>query len=278
MKSGARIKIIAWSIALVLVALPVVGVLNGWFASARWPITQLRVRAEFNHVSAEQISAAVAPLLGQGFFAMSLDKVRDAVARLPWVEHAEARKHWPDAIDLVVFEQQPYARWGGDRLVNREGGIFSIDDDNGLSGLPSLAGPDDHLGEVIRFYADTVREFGGSGLVITSVTLSPRGSWRLGLASGAVIEVGRENPHKRLMRFLDVWPRLVSANPQAPEYIDLRYENGFSMRWATPAVEPPTSSQPAIDAGPETGAVFALPTSRLLADSRIPISASRLAP
>ena len=79
-------KLFAWAIALTLVALPIVGVLNGWFASERWPVTRLAVRAEFDHVSAEQIRAAAEPKLGQGFFAMQLDQVRDAVARLPWVE------------------------------------------------------------------------------------------------------------------------------------------------------------------------------------------------
>ncbi len=244
MNRGFLLKLLAWSIALALVALPVVGVLNGWFASERWPITRLNVRAEFNHVSAAQIRAAAEPLLGKGFFAMRLDRMRDAIARLPWVEHAEARKRWPDTIDLVVYEQQPYARWNSDRLINRAGKVFSVPASADLIGLPRLAGPDDRIDDVIRFYADTVREFAGSGLGIAAVTLSPRGGWRLDLASGAAIEVGREDAHARLKRFLDVWPRLVGSHPQAPAYIDLRYENGFAMRWAeaAPAPQPPPAS------------------------------------
>jgi hypothetical protein len=57
-KGGIVAKLLAWGIALTLVALPIVGVLNGWFASDRWPVDQLAVRAEFNHVGAEQIRAA----------------------------------------------------------------------------------------------------------------------------------------------------------------------------------------------------------------------------
>ncbi|MFI4968763.1 MAG: cell division protein FtsQ/DivIB [Lysobacterales bacterium] len=238
MSGNALIKLLAWTVALGLVALPIVGVLNGWFASDRWPVTRLDVRAEFNHVSAEKIRAAAAPSLGGGFFAIRLDDLRDAVARLPWVEHVEARKRWPDAIDLVVYEQQPYARWGSDRLVNRQGRIFSVAGAEGLQGLPRLAGPDDRLGDVLRFYAECVGEFSNSGLVINAVTLSPRGGWRLDLASGAVIEIGRDDPQQRLKRFLDVWPRLVGERPEAPAYIDLRYENGFAMRW--PAAAEPT--------------------------------------
>ena len=85
MKGSFVAKLLAWGIALTLVALPIVGVLNGWFASDRWPVTRLAVSAEFNHVSAEQIRAVAEPQLGQGFFAIDLDRVRDAVARLPEV-------------------------------------------------------------------------------------------------------------------------------------------------------------------------------------------------
>jgi len=224
-------KLLAWGIALTLVALPIVGVLNGWFASERWPVDRLTVRAEFNHVSAEQIRAATQPLLGKGFFAIDLDQIRAAVARLPWVERVEARKQWPDVVDLVVYEQQPYAHWGTERLISRNGKIFSVAGAEGVQGLPRLSGPDERVADVLQFYADSLKEFSGSGLAIAGVVLSPRGGWKLELASGAVVEIGRDDTHRRVQRFLDVWPRLAGSKPTPPNYIDLRYENGFVVRW-----------------------------------------------
>lgn len=234
MTGAGLAKLLAWAIALSLVALPIVGVLNGWFASERWPVTRLAVRAEFDHVSAEQIRAAAEPKLGQGFFAMQLDQVRDAVARLPWVERVEARKRWPDTVELVVYEQQPYARWSEGRLVNRGGELFSVPGGDALQGLPQLAGPDERLDDVLRFYSDCLRELGGSGLVLDSVNLSPRGGWRLHLAAGTVIELGRADAMEHLKRFLDVWPRIASTSAHPPQSVDLRYANGFAVRWAPP--------------------------------------------
>lgn len=293
MNGGTLIRLAAWAIALTLVALPVVGVLNGWFAGDRWPVTKLAVRAEFNHVSAEQIRAAATPQLGQGFFAIKLDAVRDAIARLPWVERVEARKQWPDTIDIVIHEQQPYAHWGEGRLINRRGEIFSVAGVGTLQGLPRLAGPDDRLAEVLQFYADGLKEFSGSGLVIDAVTLSPRGGWKFVLASGTGIEIGRENARPRLQRFLDVWPRLAGSHAGPPVTIDLRYENGFAVRWsdeATPAGagnRPPgiaASRQSPQQAAAQTtaraagrigsGVPATMPSrSALLADSRLPAPA-----
>ncbi len=99
--------------------------------------------------------------LGEGFFAVNLADVRTAVATLPWVEHAEARKRWPDSIELVVYEQQPFARWGKDRLINRHGSVFSVAGVEGLQGLPELSGPDDRLEDVIQFHADCLQRILG---------------------------------------------------------------------------------------------------------------------
>ncbi|HEX7768480.1 MAG TPA: cell division protein FtsQ/DivIB [Dokdonella sp.] len=303
MNGGSVIRLFAWAIAIALVALPIVGVLNGWFASERWPVTRLAVRAEFDHVSAEQIRAAAGPRLGKGFFAMQLDEVRDAVARLPWVERVEARKRWPDTVELVVYEQQPYAHWSEGRLVNRAGRLFSVPGGDSLQGLPRLAGPDDRLGDVLRFHADCLRELGGSGLVLDAVQLSQRGSWRLHLGAGTVVELGRADAMDRLKRFLDVWPRIASTRASPPQSVDLRYANGFAVRWDP--VQPDSSAGDGEsgmgngrsvippDAGvhgwhPPAGELlaqadtgsshsgFPIPDSRLLAHSLFPISYSRL--
>ena len=58
MKGAVALRFAAWVIAIALVALPVVGVLQGWFASGRWPVRELQVHATFSHVSAAQVRTA----------------------------------------------------------------------------------------------------------------------------------------------------------------------------------------------------------------------------
>ncbi len=237
------LKLLAWGIALTLVSLPIVGVLNGWFASERWPVRKIELRAEYNHVNAEQIRTAVQNHLGNGFFAVQLAEVQKAVSDLPWVERVEARKQWPDTLELTVFERQAYARWGDSRLISRTGQLFEVPSAEGMQGLPELSGPDERLAEVIAFHAECLRAFAGSGLAVRGVDLSARGSWRLTLATGALIEIGRLDTKARLKRFLDVWPRLASGAKGPPVYVDLRYENGFAMRWALPESAPASTGR-----------------------------------
>ena len=240
------LKSAAWLIALTLIVLPVIGVLEGWFAANRWPVRYLQVEAEYTHVSAEQIRAAATTQLGKGFFALDLDDVRGAVARLPWVASVEARKRWPDTLILKVRERQPFARWSGARLIDRDGTLFTVPGGDALQGLPQLDGPDDALAQVVGFYTRLVHAFSGSGLIVAGVNLNPRGSWTLTLANGAQILLGQHQTDARLARFLAVLPQLSAAHPGGFQHADLRYSNGFAVLWAAnpaPAAQPSNPSK-----------------------------------
>lgn len=229
------IRLVAWCLAIALVALPIVGVLRGWFAADRWPVTRLVVQAEFKHVSAEQVRAAVLPRLGKGFFALDLDSVQKAVAALPWVESVEASKRWPDTLLLRVYEREPFAHWNDRQLISRQGKVFDAPDANVDPKLPQLRGPDDRLAEVVSFYADVRKAFAGTHLAITGVALTERGSWSLTTDSGAQIVLGdREQAGRRLRRFLDVYPQVAAGHGDGFVYADLRYTNGFAVKWPQP--------------------------------------------
>jgi cell division protein FtsQ len=239
MSTGLSFKLAAWLTALALIGLPIAGLLNGWFASDRWPLKQLRIDAEFRRVNAEQIRAAVTPRIGVGFFAVDLDGIRAAVEELPWVERAEVRKRWPDQLDVVVVERRAAAIWAPNRLVSTTGKLFSVPGESLPEGLPRLAGPDARVADVLAFYREHAQAFAGAGrpLAIAGVTLSERGSWSLELDTGARVVVGREAPRARLVRFVEALARIEAPVDTALVRADLRYANGFAIEWR--AVEPP---------------------------------------
>ncbi|MEO9079154.1 MAG: cell division protein FtsQ/DivIB [Rhodanobacter sp.] len=238
------LRLVAWCLAIALVALPIVGVLRGWFAAERWPVTRLTVQAEFQHVTAADIRAAVQPRLGKGFFALDLNSVQKAVAALPWVESVEARKRWPDTLLLRVYERQPFARWNETQLISRQGLVFNAPGATTMTALPDLHGPNDRLAEVVSFYADTRKTFAGDHLQITGVALTERGSWSVSTAGGARIVIGdREQAGRRLRRFLDVYPQLIAGHAEGLAYADLRYTNGFAVRWS-PVTGAPEGNSP----------------------------------
>lgn len=235
------VRTLAWCVALALLALPVVGVLEGWFAAGRWPIRRLTVEATFHHVTADAVRQAIAGDVRRGFFATRLAKVRADVAALPWVASVEASKRWPDTLVLRIHERRPFAHWNGDRLIGRNGHLFSVPGAAKLGGLPRLAGPRGRMAGVVDFYLAVRRDFSRVGQQVSGVTLSGRNSWRVTLGDGAQVVIGSTDPKQRLQRFLDVYPRLMAGRTQSFTYADLRYTNGFAVRW--PQDAPPGPAQ-----------------------------------
>jgi len=229
---NAMLRLLAWLLAVALVALPVVAVLNGWVGHERWPLTTLRATGSFDRVDEAALRSALLPYARQGFFAVDLEGARAAVSRLPWVEHAEVRKRWPDVLEVQVVEHVPFARWGEDRLLSEHGRLFPAEGIEVPAGLPRLAGPDGRVEDVVEVYNESRGRFAPLGIEIHAVRLDPRGSWSLALDSGAEVVVGRNEARARIARFVRLLPQLLNQDTQRLQRADLRYTNGFALSWA----------------------------------------------
>jgi len=229
----ANLKFLSWLLALSMIALPVAGLVNGWFASERWPINYLQIQANFTHLDSGQIQDATATYLKAGFFAVDLNEIRRVVGNLPWVENVEARKQWPDRVVLLVQEYQPVARWNETELISDKITLFKIPlqgNLQNLQSLPKFSGSEKNIKQLWEFYQEANRDMAKLDFGIVEVILSERGSWHLALSNGAKVIIGKENPSIRLQRFLSVLPRVGEGHNRF-EYADLRYSNGFSIKW-----------------------------------------------
>lgn len=245
---NALLRLLAWLLALALVALPVVAVLNGWVGAERFPLARLRVSGQFERVQAEQLRAAVAPHARRGYFAVDLHAAQRAVERLPWVESAQVRKQWPDVLEVRVVEHRPFARWGEDRMLSERGVLFPLPPDLADARLPRLDGPPARAPEVVALYNEARELFAPLGYGVAELGVDARGSWSLVLDNGTRVVVGRDDARARLQRFVRVLPQLLAGQARPLERADLRYTNGFTLAWGRPATRassfhPPASAQ-----------------------------------
>jgi len=61
--------------------------------------------------------------------------------------------------------------------------------------------------------------------------MSERGGWVLVLRNGLEVVLGSEKMDARLLRFADTWGELLKHSGRLPESVDLRYTNGYVVRW-----------------------------------------------
>ena len=77
-----------------------------------FPIKELRLEGEFDHLDPEVVQQAVLKGLGDNYFSLDLSRIEQAVEDLPWAQEARVRRSWPHGLRVWVKEQHPVARWG----------------------------------------------------------------------------------------------------------------------------------------------------------------------
>ena len=191
---SAMLRLLAWILAVALVALPVVALVNGWVGGDRWPLRTLRLQGELKQVDRARLRGTVLPHAQRGFFAVELDKIQAEVNALPWVEHAEVRKQWPDILEVRISEHRPIAHWGKDKLLSEQGKVFPLANLKVPRGLPELDGPEARAGEVVALYNESRERLQN----VRGVALDKRGSWTISLRNGTQVVIGRNETSLRM--------------------------------------------------------------------------------
>jgi cell division protein FtsQ len=195
------------------------------------PVRVVGVDGEITHLDRQGLETAVAEAVDGSFFSVNLDRIRVKLEQLPWVENASVRRIWPDTLRVRVVEQVPLAFWGDDGLVSQRGEVFRPAKLPQLDGLATLEGDDTNAPRITREYLRMRSLLETVGLGLAHVWVDARQAWRLQTDNGVSIILGRSDVMPRLTRFVQLYPYLMQQMKQEPEAVDLRYTNGFTVRW-----------------------------------------------
>jgi cell division protein FtsQ len=230
------------AIAVVVFALALAALLAAGFAwVARRPAFQfgdVRLEGDLQRNSVTTVRANAMPHLAGNFFTMDLGKARAAFEQVPWVRRAVVRRVWPDKLVVALEEHQPVALWEGDensdKMVNSHGEVFEanvgdVEDDS----LPQFAGPDGSSAQVLAMYRRLQPMFAGLDAEVTTLKLSGRGSWKVELDDGAVVQLGRgtqDEVAERATRFVRTLPQVLHKFNAPLESADLRHAEGYAVK------------------------------------------------
>ncbi len=209
----------------------------GIVAKERWPIRWLELNGSFNRVSAEQLRSSLAPLVNASFFAVDLQALNRVAARNSWVATVNVQKRWPDTVMVTIEEHVPVAHWNSGHLISTRGQVFATAEADEIQGLPWLYGPDEQLEAVLAHWTRFNSMLDSAALEVEKLTLDQRGAWSVQLNKGTRLFLGREDAGERLERLMTSWETLMFERDLPPVLVDLRYTNGFAVRWPKDAAD-----------------------------------------
>ncbi len=227
MSKGTKVSLLLLSLTVLIMA----AFMSGMIKSNRWKITNINLKAEFNRVTAEQIRVEIAATSERSFFNINIEEIRNQLLQIPWVQNVNILKKWPNTLLVTVIEHKAIAVWNTDKLLNMNGEIFEVDSVASIESLPHIFGQDNLSVSILTKFIRFNELFKSTGLDISSASISPRGGWDLTLSNGINVNLGTSQKDSKLIRLAETWINLLKLHEQIPEYIDLRYSNGYVVKW-----------------------------------------------
>lgn len=193
-----------------------------------FPLKRVDVKGDLRHVTYQQVSYIVTQEFKGNFFTLDLAQVGNGFKKLPWVRNVSVRRQWPDTLEVTLEEHAELARWAGGGLVNSRGELFQAASN---SDLPVFHGPEGSAQEIAALYGQFKTALAAIKLKPVSLTMNERRAWQVKLNSGLNLELGRDQPAVRLNKFVRVYDATIARMPQPVANVDLRYPNGFAVRF-----------------------------------------------
>jgi cell division protein FtsQ len=199
--------------------------------SVSMPLKYVRTEGVFQYLSKNEVQAVLQPLVLTGFFDVDMQAIHAAVATLPWVDTVAVKRIWPDAIDIKVSEKKPYARWGKNSLITEQGVIFTPKNSDQFQSMTLLTGPESQQVRALEIMKGIKTALADQSMELAEFSVNDRWAWKIKLATGLEILLGRNEQLKKLQRFLKTLTVLKQEQVEQIAVVDLRYPNGYAVSW-----------------------------------------------
>jgi cell division protein FtsQ len=199
---------------------------------ALFPIKVVKVEGEVRNVNQSMLAHVLEKELNQSFFFLNVQDVQEKVRSVPWVEGVVVQRIWPHTVKLDITEQVPVAIWNSNELISRQGQRFEENDLLRFASLPVLKAGKGFEQQVVDKYFKLKRMLDTEGMNIRELALDERLTWSVTLQNGIRMRLAKNTEDGLIEKFVRAYQLHQISDRELISIVDMRYRNGFSVRWA----------------------------------------------
>lgn len=195
------------------------------------PISSIVVRGDFEHLSKGSIEALTEEYVRHSFIKENLSAIRKSLLANPWIDNVALKREWPNVLHITIDEQRAIARWDDKGFVNYRGDLILTDKGLLSSDLPILRGDVGETHLLMKKYQFLSEALNKHKLTVLVLEKNKVGIWGAELSNGWALLLGRTDINQKIQRLLLALEQKAILLSSEIDRIDLRYENGLSVKW-----------------------------------------------
>lgn len=193
------------------------------------PVEQVQVSGHLDYQSKSEIKTVINRYVENGFIQVDLQKLREELVRLPWIQSATVKRQLPGGLLIDITEQEPLAHWNDNAFINQYGELLQPDNRPHINGLPVFSGLDHK--RVLDIYARLNAVLPERQKPIRQLHVDSRETVRVMLASNALLIMSLEHLDEQVGRWWQISNAGLGEKLYAVRQVDLRYSNGAAVSW-----------------------------------------------
>ncbi|MBR1374817.1 MAG: FtsQ-type POTRA domain-containing protein [Cardiobacteriaceae bacterium] len=159
-------------------------------------------------------------------------KVAEDLEKIDWIKSVIVRKKWFNKLEVEIEERNPVLRWGEKgEYIDDEAKRFVLPESPSLKTMFMVSGPQGSERRVLDMYKIISSWFVRQEIELASLRLDVHNIWHIETKEGVDVTIGREHFNNRMKKFTVVYNTIIKPYHRYIEAVDLRYNEGFSVRW-----------------------------------------------
>lgn len=207
-----------------------------------FPLKRVVIREPLHYGDMHEVSEIIRNHQQRDLMHMDIAVLAEEMQQLDWIAKASVYKRWPDTVEMDLVERVPVVRWGEKAFLDADGAAFTIPDNDKLRHLFTVHGPDGYEKQVLGYYQLIAPWLSKQRIAIQELYLDQRLVWHARLENGLDVILGRDQLNERLKKLIVVNDKVIEPYARYIDGIDLRYHDGFSVRWKA-GVKPVTAEK-----------------------------------
>ena len=207
-----------------------------------FPLKRVVIREPLHYGDLHEVSEIIRNHQQRDLMHMDIAVLAEEMQQLDWIAKASVYKRWPDTVEMDLVERVPVVRWGEKAFLDADGAAFTIPDNDKLRHLFTVHGPDGYEKQVLGYYQLIAPWLSKQQIAIQELYLDQRLVWHARLENGLDVILGRDQLNERLKKLIVVNDKVIEPYARYIDGIDLRYHDGFSVRWKA-GVKPVTAEK-----------------------------------